>query len=105
MALAEYADDRWHEVVRDGGEETNPQFALLALRRATHGLERAVSPCEHRPRLAKQHLTHPSQRSAAGAPLEQPNAELQLERTDLLGKRLLGDVQAPGRAREAPFLC
>ena len=28
-----------------------------------------------------------------------------IERADLLGERLLGDVQARGRLREAPFLC
>ena len=77
VPLAERAHDRRHDVVRHGGEEADPQLALLAACRATHRLDRSLGLREHRARLAQQDRADVGQRDAARAALEQRHAELQ----------------------------
>jgi hypothetical protein len=104
MAVPEHAHQGRHQVVGQRGEEPDPQFALLAASRATHGLDRTLGLREHRPRLAEQHGADVGELDSTGAPLEQLDPELRLQRADLLGERLLGDVQPPGRAGEVALL-
>ncbi len=104
VALAERPHERRHDEVRDRGEEADAQLPLLTARRAAHRRDRPVRLRQDGPRLAQQHLADAGERRAAGAALEQRDAELELERPHLLRQRLLGDVEPGGGAREAARL-
>ena len=56
------------------------------------------------PRLHQKRATGRGQPHAARSPLEQLDAELDLEVANLFGEGRLGDAEAGGRPNEAAFL-
>jgi hypothetical protein len=84
VAFAERPHDGRHHVVRDGGEEADPQLARLSAGGAADGLDDALGLGEHRSRLAQQDRSDIGELDSAGAPLEQSDPELVLQPPYLL---------------------
>lgn len=104
MALREPVDDGGQHVV-DGrqrvGDADHPVLAPLGCLCGQHG---AVGGVEHAARLLHEHYTRGREVDAAVGAHEQPHAEQVLDDLDLLGERLLGDVQALSGAGKAAQL-
>ncbi len=101
IALREPVDDGGQRAV-DGrqrvGEADHPVLAPLGRQGARHD---TVGGVEHAARLLREHHTRWRELDPAAGAHEQPHAEQVLDNLDLLGERLLGDVQALGGAGEA----
>jgi len=101
MALRESVDDRGQRAV-DGrqrvGDAHHPVLAPLGCLRTRHD---TVGGVENAARLLREHHTRWRELDPVAGTHEQPHAEQVLDNLDLLGERLLGDVQALCGAGEA----
>ena len=80
-------------MVGDRGQDADAQDVTLAAGRARRHLERAIGGGERGARLGQQRLPDRCQRDPAGSAVQELRAEPALDQPQLLGQRLLGDVE------------
>src|SRR5262249_10327707 len=103
-AAAKGAHDRGQELVRDRADVADREPAGLAARGAPGQVGGALRRGQGAARLAEEGDAGVGQAAPAVRAIEQADAELVLERADLLAERRLRHVQAGGRAREVQLL-
>ncbi len=105
MGAAPVGDDvAQHLGERQRGREADAQLAHLAARDALQFLRQRLRGREQLAGADQQRMAGVGQRHGAPRALEQPHAQLGLQRADLLAQWRLRDVQALGRAREVQLL-
>ncbi len=88
------------------GHRADTQGQLLPARRpcGPHVLTGPVGLCQYHPRALGQDATRRRQFGSAWSPIEERDAQVTLQRTDLLGDRRSGDVQPARGSGEATLL-
>jgi hypothetical protein len=105
MGAAPVGDDvAQHLGERQRRREADAQLPHLAARDALQLLRQRLRGREQRARTGQQRVAGIGERHRTPRALEQPHAQLRLQRADLLAQRRLGDVQALGGAREVQLL-
>ncbi len=97
-------DDRAGDAAGQRPREAHAQPSALAGARGARDLSGAVGAGQQLARLAEQRASRRRQHGAATVALEQLDAELGLERPDLLADARLGEVQPVGGAAEVKLL-
>ena len=102
-ALAEHGQQSGEHVQLGGGHMSDDELSDLATCRAARDLCRPVRLSQRRSRLDKERSARVRQEDTAARPMEECNAEIPFEYTDLLAQRRLRDVKAARRATEVPL--
>ena len=95
---------RRQHVIGGGGQEHQIEGADLPATGALDDRDGLVEADEDRAGLGQEDPPDVRQARTAGVALEQPHPETAFEHGDLLGQRLLGQVQVPGGTAEAQLL-
>lgn len=104
VAVGDRLDQRHREAAAGGGRQAEADLAGRVLGRRAHQLPRPRQLAQDRARVLAEDEAEIGRRDAARVALEQLDAELFLERADVLAERGLGDAQRFGRLREAARL-
>src|SRR5690606_32986588 len=90
----ECGQDLGQDVGRDGGDQAHPQRARESVGHSCSRVDEAVGGVEYHLRVGKQARSHRCHEHAAGAPLDELDAEAVLESRQPLGQGGLADLES-----------
>jgi hypothetical protein len=99
-ALAEHRQQPGEDVQLGGGHVSDGELSDLTAGRTTRNLYRPVRLGQRRLRFDEERAARVRQEDATARPVEEGDAEIAFEHTDLLTQRRLGDVKPPRRPPE-----